>query len=278
MSPALPKPVRSSACARAFAPIAATVLSAAILSATILSAAPAARAADAATPLQCQLPRSDAALSAPLPLLSRRIAAGEPIRIVAIGSSSTAGAGASGPDKTYPARLAHHLRDRFGMADIAVLNRGINGETDDQTEKRIDADALAARPDLVIWQVGANTVLRDGDQGLSERSVRQGVERLRAAGIDVVLMDLQYAPRMVEKAGVAPMLARIADIAADERVGLFHRFAVMRSLVDSRRMTVTDLIGPDGVHQTDGGYDCVARMLAVGIEDAARVHNSGLAR
>ncbi|WP_372398770.1 SGNH/GDSL hydrolase family protein [Azospirillum sp. HJ39] len=254
-------------------------MAAAILSAAILSAAPAARAADAApTPAQCQLPRGDAALSAPLPLLSRRIAAGEPIRIVAIGSSSTAGAGASGPDRTYPARLAHHLRDRFGMADIAVLNRGINGETDDQTEKRIDADALAARPDLVIWQVGANTVLRDGDQGLSERSVRQGVERLRAAGIDVVLMDLQYAPRMVEKAGVAPMLARIADIAADERVGLFHRFAVMRSLVDSRRMAVTDLIGPDGVHQNDGGYDCVASMLAVGIEDAVRVHNSGLAR
>ncbi|WP_245636654.1 SGNH/GDSL hydrolase family protein [Azospirillum thiophilum] len=278
MSPALPKPVRSSARsgarARAFAPIAA-----AILSAATLSAAPAARAADAAPPpVQCQLPRGAAALSAPLPLLSRRIAAGEPIRIVAIGSSSTAGAGASGPDKTYPARLAHHLRNRFGMADIAVLNRGINGETDDQTEKRIDADALAARPDLVIWQVGANTVLRDGDQGLSERSVRQGVERLRAVGIDVVLMDLQYAPRMVEKAGVAPMLARIADIAADERVGLFHRFAVMRSLVDSRRMTVTDLIGPDGVHQNDGGYDCVASMLAVGIEDAVRVHNSGLAR
>ncbi|MFP5512618.1 MAG: SGNH/GDSL hydrolase family protein [Alphaproteobacteria bacterium] len=235
-------------------------------------------AADPASPARCQLPRGEAALSAPLPHLSQRIATGAPIRIVAIGSSSTAGAGASAPDRTYPARLAHYLAERFRNADIAVLNRGINGETDDQTEKRIDADALGAKPDLVIWQVGANTVLRDGDQGLSERSVRQGVERLRAAGVDVVLMDLQYAPKMLDKTGVAPMLARIAGIAADQRVGLFHRFDVMRSLVETRGMTMSDLIGPDGVHQNDAGYDCVARMLSVGIEDAVSVHNSGLQR
>ncbi|WP_236783601.1 SGNH/GDSL hydrolase family protein [Azospirillum humicireducens] len=237
-----------------------------------------ASAADPASPAQCQLPRGEAALSAPLPHLSQRIATGAPIRIVAIGSSSTAGAGASAPDKTYPARLSHYLAERFRNADIAVLNRGINGETDDQTEKRIDADALGAEPDLVIWQVGANTVLRDGDQRLSERSVRRGVERLRAAGVDVVLMDLQYAPKMLDKSGVAPMLARIAGIAADQRVGLFHRFEVMRSLVEKRGMAVTDLIGPDGIHQNDGGYDCVARMLAMGIEDAVRVHESGVKR
>ena len=248
-----------------------TLISVIAISAPALAAEPAASA-------QCLLPRGDAALSAPLPQMSRRIATGAPIRIVAIGSSSTAGAGASAPDRTYPARLAHYLAERFGNADIAVLNRGINGETDDQTEKRIDADALGAKPDLVIWQVGANTVLRDGDQGLSERSVRQGVERLRAAGVDVVLMDLQYAPRMLDKTGVAPMLSRIAGIAADQHVGLFHRFDVMRSLVESRRIAVTDLIGPDGVHQNDGGYVCVARMLAMGIEDAVRVHESGVRR
>ncbi|CAO3400838.1 SGNH/GDSL hydrolase family protein [Azospirillum palustre] len=235
-----------------------------------------ARAAESAASANCQLPRSESALSIPLTQLSQRIATGAPIRIVAIGSSSTAGAGASAPDKAYPARLDHYLSERFRNADIAVLNRGINGETDDQTEKRIEADALAAEPDLVIWQVGANTVLRDGDQSLSERVVRQGVARLRAAGVEVVLMDLQYSPKMLEKTGVAPMLTRIAGIAADNRVGLFHRYDVMRSLVETRGMSMADLIGPDGVHGNDAGYDCVARMLAVGIEDAVNVHNSGL--
>ncbi|MBP2298772.1 SGNH/GDSL hydrolase family protein [Azospirillum picis] len=252
----------------------------ALIAALAVSAcfAGAARALETGSPVQCQGPRTDAALSAPLPNLSQRIAAGGPIRIVAIGSSSTAGAGASASDRAYPARLAHYLRQRFRMTDIEVLNRGINGETDDQTERRIDPDALASKPDLVIWQVGANTVLRDGDQGLSERSVRQGVKRLRAAGIDVVLMDLQYAPKMLEKTGAAPMLARIADIASDEHVGLYRRFAAMRSLVESRRVTLADLIGPDGVHQNDLGYDCVASILAVGLEDAVRLHDSSLGR
>ncbi|WP_247870523.1 SGNH/GDSL hydrolase family protein [Azospirillum sp. TSO5] len=235
-------------------------------------------AAESEASASCQLPRGASALSVPLPQLSQRIAAGAPIRIVAIGSSSTAGAGASSQNKAYPARLDHYLSERFRNADIAVLNRGINGETDDQTEKRIEADALSAKPDLVIWQVGANTVLRDGDQGLSERSIRQGVARLRAAGVDVVLMDLQYAPKMLEKTGVAPMLTRITGIATDNHIGLFHRFDVMRSLVESRGMTMADLIGPDGVHQNDVGYDCVARILAAGIEDAVNVHNSGLQR
>ncbi|MCM8733998.1 SGNH/GDSL hydrolase family protein [Azospirillum sp. A1-3] len=235
-------------------------------------------AAESAASASCQLPRGASALSVPLPQLSQRIAAGAPIRIVAIGSSSTAGAGASSQNNAYPARLDHYLSERFRNADIAVLNRGINGETDDQTEKRIEADALSAKPDLVIWQVGANTVLRDGDQGLSERSIRQGVARLRAAGVDVVLMDLQYAPKMLEKTGVAPMLSRITGIATDNHIGLFHRFDVMRSLVESRGMTMADLIGPDGIHQNDVGYDCVARILAVGIEDAVNVHNSGLQR
>ncbi|PWC86719.1 esterase [Azospirillum sp. TSH100] len=248
-----------------------SLIAAVTLSAPAFAAEPAAGAG-------CHLPRSASALSVPLPQLSQRIATGTPIRIVAIGSSSTAGAGASSPDKAYPARLDHYLSERFRNADIAVLNRGVNGETDDQTEKRIETDALGAKPDLVIWQVGANTVLRDGDQGLSERSVRQGVARLRAAGVDVVLMDLQYAPKMLEKTGVAPMLARIAAIAGDTHIGLFHRFEVMRSLVETRGMTMADLIGPDGVHQNDGGYDCVARMLAAGIEDAVNVHNSGLQR
>lgn len=245
---------------------------------TALTVSVPAFAAEPAGPTSCQLPRGASALSVPLPQLSQRIATGAPIRIVAIGSSSTAGAGASAPDKAYPARLDHYLSERFRNADIAVLNRGINGETDDQTEKRIEADALGAKPDLVIWQVGANTVLRDGDQAQSERSVRQGVARLRAAGVDVVLMDLQYAPKMLEKTGVAPMLSRIATIAADTHTGLFHRFDTMRALVETRGMTMADLIGPDGVHQNDAGYDCVARMLAAGIEDAVSVHNSGLQR
>ncbi|CAO3414943.1 lipolytic enzyme, G-D-S-L family [Azospirillum doebereinerae] len=224
--------------------------------------------------LECLVPRTVTSLSSTLPRVAGRIAAGLPLRIVALGSSSTAGAGASAPDRAYPARLAHHLGQRMPGVALTVLNKGINGETDDQTVERIGADVLAQQADLLVWQVGANTVLREGDFAVSEASVRRGVEQARAAGLDVVLMDLQYAPKILEKTRADAMLTQISQLASAERVGLFRRFAVMRDLVQTRHMGVADLIGPDGVHQTDAGYDCVARTLAAGIEDALHPANA----
>lgn len=235
-----------------------------------VSAAVPSLASEPGPALQCLVPRAVTSLSASLPRMAERIASGLPVRIVALGSSSTAGAGASAPDRTYPARLAHHLGQRLPGVDLVVLNKGINGETDDQTVERIGADVLAQGADLLVWQVGANTVLREGDFPASERSVRRGVEQARAAGLDVVLMDLQYAPKMLEKARANDMLVQISQLATTEHVGLFRRFTVMRDLVQARRLGVADLIGPDGVHQTDTGYDCIARTLATGIEDALR--------
>lgn len=223
---------------------------------------------------ECLVPRTITSLSSTLPRVAERIAAGLPLRIVALGSSSTAGAGASAPDRAYPARLAHYLGQRMPGVALTVLNKGINGETDDQTVERIGTDVLAQKADLLIWQVGANTVLREGDFAVSEASVRRGVEQARAAGLDVVLMDLQYAPKMLEKTRAGDMLTQISHLANEEHVGLFRRFAVMRDLVQTQRMGVADLIGPDGVHQTDAGYDCVARTLAGGIEDALRPANA----
>ena len=54
-----------------------------------------------------------ARLSAPLAHMRRLIALGRPITIAALGSSSTAGAGASSPQASYPARLEAELRKRF---------------------------------------------------------------------------------------------------------------------------------------------------------------------
>jgi acyl-CoA thioesterase I len=48
--------------------------------------------------------------------------------IVALGSSSTAGAGASSAEATYPSRLMAELARRFPTQSVIVHNRGIGGE------------------------------------------------------------------------------------------------------------------------------------------------------
>jgi acyl-CoA thioesterase-1 len=237
---------------------------AALLSAALLLASPA-----LAAPPSCPVSAQVAALAAPLPHAAESLAAGDPLRIVAIGSSSTAGAGASDAEHSYPARLAHYLHQSFPGLDVVVLNKGVNGEIGTDMLNRFQRDVIDQRPDLVVWQVAANAVLRGLDPAAAEQVVRDGVRRLKDAGLDVVLMDLQYAPAMLAKPTHDEMQARIARVAAEEGVGLFRRFALMRGWVQAQQAAIGDLVGPDGIHQNDFGYDCIARALAVSIQDAA---------
>lgn len=246
-----------------------------LLATAVLLAPPAVSAPNARPPAACAVPSQAAALAAPLPHLAAHLAAGEPLRIVAIGSSSTAGAGASDAEHSYPARLSHYLHLRFPGRPFLVLNKGVNGEIGPDMLKRFQRDVLDQTPDLVIWQVAANAVLRDRDPAAAEAVIRDGVAQLKAAGLDVVLMDLQYAPAMLAKPAHDDMQARIARIAADEGVGLFRRFAVMRQWVQTHQASMSDLVGPDGLHQNDFGYDCIARALAAAIQDAAGLATTG---
>src|SRR5262245_41818532 len=86
-------------------------------------------AAQASEPVPaCKAPAGLTNIEYPLPHTSALIAAGQPMKIIAIGSSSTAGAGASTPAASYPSRLAVELGERFPNSKITVINRGINGQ------------------------------------------------------------------------------------------------------------------------------------------------------
>ena len=147
----------------------------------------------------CPSPPGLTVLVPPLERSAGRLEAGLPLSIVAFGSSSTAGNGASSPEASYPARLGAELNTRLPGAEIAVLNRGRGGEDAPEEFARLGRDVVAARPDLVIWQFGTNAVLRRDDLSGDGELVRRGVAELKAAGIDVVLMDLQYAPRVLDR-------------------------------------------------------------------------------
>ena len=149
----------------------------------------------------CAVPESMTQLDNPLPRTAARLAAKQPLTIVAIGSSSTAGAGASAPSNSYPSRLVVALMARFPDATIKVLNRGINGEIEKQMEARFARDVMPEHPDLVIWQVGTNSVIRDNDISAYQSALEHGIAQLKASGADVVIMDLQYAPKVLAHAG-----------------------------------------------------------------------------
>lgn len=199
------------------------------------------------------------------PIPSPRLAAalqrtGGPL-IVAIGSSSTAGVGASTARRSYPAALERHLREGLGRR-VTVLNRGVGGEAADAMAGRLRHDAIAEGPDLVIWQVGANAALRRMTPDRFRSFLHQGLERLGRAGLDVVLMDNQRAPRIAARPGHAAYDAILAEAAAAyPAVALFSRGALMDRWAAAGLPNAALLAG-DGLHHNDRGYDCVARALA----------------
>jgi lysophospholipase L1-like esterase len=218
----------------------------------------------------CQTPAELTRLAHPLAQVGRKLARKQSVVIVAIGSSSTAGAGASSKSASYPSRLEAELRGRFPGHDIVVHNRGIGGEEIGDMLKRFGQAVVTAKPDLVLWQLGTNSVLRNRKAGESDAAIRDGISTIRATGADLVLIDPQFAPKVIDKPEAARMVALIATTAKDAGVGLFRRFAIMKHWQDVDKLAFATFVSPDGLHMNDWSYACLARGLGEAIAEAAR--------
>jgi lysophospholipase L1-like esterase len=207
-------------------------------------------------------------LAQSLPRTAERLAKNERLTVVAIGSSSTAGAGASSPAAAYPNQLAIALKQRFPAHDIVVLNRGVNGEEAQDMLNRFEGSVLHEHPDLVLWQVGTNSVLREHSISAAVAMVREGVARLRKAGADVVLIDPQFAPRVLAKPRHEDMVTLISTAAKEANINVFRRFAIMRHWREKQGIAFESFVSADGLHMNDWSYACVAKLLAVTIADA----------
>ena len=217
----------------------------------------------------CVVTPGQARFDFPLPHTARRLARGEPIKIVALGSSSTYGAGASTSAAAYPSRLAEELAKRFPGHEITVLNRGVSGEEITDMLARLDTAVIAERPDLVLWQVGTNSVLRDHALEPHVGLLHEGLVRLKASGADVVLIDPQYAPRVIAKATCDGMVSLISATAKAEHIGVFHRFELMRHWFETEHLPFETFVSPDGLHMNDWSYACLAKGLGMAIAEAA---------
>lgn len=218
---------------------------------------------------RCHTPDEILSLDQPLPHVAQRLAVGRSLTIVALGSSSTAGAGASRPEFSYPSRLAVLLATRLPGFAVRVVNRGVGGEEAAAMVKRIDRQVLPEKPDLVIWQVGSNSVLRNTDPAAVMTAVHQGILRIKAAGSDVLLMNAQYAPALLQHSDYHETLHRLAAIARAEGVPLFRRAAMMRHWTEDGQMTLATMLAPDHLHMNDLSYDCLAQEVSASILRAA---------
>jgi acyl-CoA thioesterase-1 len=224
--------------------------------------------APAITP-PCVIPPELTRFERPLAHTAQLASARQPIKIVAIGSSSTYGEGASAPEWSYPSRLRLELAYRFPELSITVVNRGVNGDNDHDKRARFERDVVAEKPDMVLWQLGTNSMLH-GDPMEQHLPVLQGgVAQLRQrTGADIVLIDPQYAPKVLRGAGVNAIVEMIAQTARDTGSHLFRRYELMRRWREVEQLAFDKFLSPDELHMNDWSYACTARALGTAIAEA----------
>jgi lysophospholipase L1-like esterase len=201
------------------------------------------------------------------------------VKVVAIGSSTTAGEGGIAP---YPQRLLADLRIQFPNVTVDVINRGVGGEEAPKELMRFQNDVFDQNPDLVIWQVGTNAVWQSADQkppsfDQTTQAIRDGIDQLLATKlIDVILMDLQYVPALLtpaKKDRAIAMVDAISEIAHAKGVNIFRRFELMQGWHDIAGISFDRMVDPGDdsrLHASDWTTDKMTWQLTFAIDAAVK--------
>jgi acyl-CoA thioesterase I len=212
---------------------------------------------------QCMFPNEIIDMGHPLRRTSRSLSTGGPLTIVALGSSSTAGAGASKPEASYPARLRERLSSLLGH-QVIVVNRGRNGDRVADMLFRVPTEVIPEHPDAVIWQLGTNALLTDMGQKNFSSFFSQGVREITESGADLLVMDPQFAPKVLLHPQAKNFVRVIDEAAVQAGAALFRRFELMRFWHDNR-LGFEQFLSPDQLHMNDWSYRCLADALAYAI-------------
>jgi lysophospholipase L1-like esterase len=193
----------------------------------------------------------------PLPRVTANLAAGKPVRILAIGAASLSRRAAPGVNSDT---IRDILQKAIKGLDVVMINRGVSGELAAQAAVRIRTEVALNEPDLVLWQVGTNDALAYVPLGEFETSVVDTLDWLKEHKIDVVLVGLQYVHRIDQDEHYAKVRDLLRKIAAKENVMIVRRYEAQRLLTQAEG-SGGGLI-PDEFQRSEAGYACLSQYMA----------------
>ncbi len=213
---------------------------------------------------ECRASRQLLELGNPLAAVRAAVLAQHQLRIVAMGSSSTQGYGASNPVFSYPSQLKIKLSEELPDIDVHVFNKGIGGQDAAEELERMQADVKPQHAQLVVWQVGTNSAIRRYPLDKFADKLRAGIDIGRSLGVEFVLMNLQYVPAIVALPDEEEYARVMADVAKEKKVGLFRRFEIMHAWYNDG-MPYAQFVNNDGLHLNDFGQKCIGLLLSKAI-------------
>ena len=173
----------------------------------------------------------------------------EPLTILVLGDSITAGLGLDA-SQAYPARLETELREKGH--DIRIVNGGVSGDTMADGLARLDW-SLTPEVGAVIVALGANDALRGVAPAVTEKSLDAILARLGAGRLPVLLAGLK-APRNLGE-DYAEAYDGLFSRQAERHGALYYPFLLDGVASDA------GLNQPDGIHPNADGAAVIARRL-----------------
>ncbi len=245
----------------------------AILSMVLLAgalAAPLARAQDAARPEDkpaCDVPAYLLNNESGLAKVTEAVKGGKPLNVLVVGSRSSTIPSLEA--SAWPAQLQATLKAKLGALPVNLSVEIQASKTAEDTAATLVKLVEAKSPTLVIWQTGTVDAIRGIDPDDFRGAVDEGVTALQKAGVDVVLMNLQYSPRTETMTSVPPYLDNMRVVAQQHDIPLFDRFAIMRHWNDSGDF---DLFSTThGVELAKRVHACIGRALTKFVVDTAHL-------
>ncbi|OIR00300.1 hypothetical protein GALL_175520 [mine drainage metagenome] len=239
----------------------------------LLAAAPApllAAAAPPPPPAACPVPDEALPPAPHLPHTVRALRRHQPLRIVAIGAGATAGSGLT-LDQAFPARLAARLAAAYPGSAVTLLNKGRLGESTATMADTLRSQVLPEHPTLVLWEAGTVESVTGADPQQMAEDMLKGLDRLRAAQADVILIDMQYSPAAAAVIDFSPYLEALHIVAESAEVPMFDRFAAMRAWTEENQIDLDAASGDHHRAQAARAEDCVAAGLAALITRATQM-------
>lgn len=186
--------------------------------------------------------------------------------ILVVGTGSSMLGGQEGAKTAYPARLEEALTASLPGVAVAVRADVKSRRSTVDMAKTLSALPADHKPSVVVWQTGTVDAMRGVDPDEFRYALEKGVKKLQIAGIDVVLMNMQYSPRTEAMIAVGPYLDAMRWVAQQNDIPLFDRSAAMKHWSEAGMF---DLSGSDRSQIAERVHDCIGKVLAKMILESA---------
>ena len=226
---------------------------------------------------ECPVPERFYTFERALTKTAKAFASRREVVIAALGGASTMGVAAGGLEFAWPARMASALAEKFPRTK--VINLAVGRQTAKRGAERLDHDVIPLKPTLVIWETGTMEAVRGTDVDEFRQTLQTGIDKLRAAGAEVVLMNMQFSRATEAVIHFEPYLVALRELADVNDVPLFHRHGIMRYWAESGALDLRAGDDEKGRELAAKLYDCIGRAMADlvrrGIPAAKRLKGPG---